>query len=88
MSGPGAADLTVSEDGNVRVDDKGLWNTPQRVSSIISLFGGSVNRRPPPPRVLDGKAGAGGKVQMSPAASADVDLPALRYNNLAVPCLL
>ena len=91
------ADLQVSADGNVRVDDKGNWHTAQRVSSMISLFGGSVKRKPPPPKVLDVKVGAGGQIQMTPAvtpaegngvaegSAGGVSLPALRYS-LNVPC--
>ena len=100
MSDSGAAadaDLQVSADGNVRVDDKGNWHTAQRVSSMISLFGGSVKRKPPPPKVLDVKVGAGGQIQMTPAvtpaegngvaegSASGVSLPALRYS-LNVPC--
>ena len=97
MSDSGAAaaaeaDLQVSADGNVRVDDKGNWHTAQRVSSMISLFGGSVKRKPPPPKVLDVKVGAGGQIQMTPAvtpgegngvagvSASGVSLPTLRYS--------
>ena len=63
------ADITVSADGNVRVDTKGNWNSAKRVSSMIEMFGGPKKRAA---RVIDVKVDEGGKVQMTPAAEAEI----------------
>lgn len=45
MSNPRrGSDLTVSPDGNIRVDKKGNWNSAKRVSTMIEMFGGPKKR--------------------------------------------
>ena len=53
MSNPRrGSDLTVSADGNIRVDKKGNWNSAKRVSTMIEMFGGPRKRTA---RVVDVK---------------------------------
>ena len=37
------ADPKIKLSGDIRVDDKGNWSSPQRVLSMIEVFGGGSN---------------------------------------------
>ena len=82
MSNPRrGSDLTVSADGNIRVDKKGNWNSAKRVSTMIEMFGGPKKRTA---RVVDvkgaeegagvrpgGEAGSGESLKTGGVAGAE-----------------